>query len=202
MSIELLIAIIGLITAVVTLLATLEPFFSRLPLFIRRFFIRAKKSKEKVIPPKSKFETTWFVNVGEHKGHIRWEDCLKYGCIGAGGGARFARALRRLRVGDKIYAYISGSGYVGCGEVMREAVPIKDFTVGPNNTSILEANLVTTGLDNNRDNLELTEWVAGIKWLKTFERHQARSGIHVFRPTLCEIQQPKILDSLKKLFGV
>jgi hypothetical protein len=34
-----------------------------------------------------------------------------------------------LKAGDKIFAYMKGLGYVGYGEVMKEATPIGDFTV-------------------------------------------------------------------------
>jgi hypothetical protein len=110
----------------------------------------------------------WFVNVGEHRGHMRWEDCVRYGCISAGGGARYARAIQRLELGSTIYAYISRYGYVGCGEVVKKAVPIKEFTVMPENKPLLEMSLLTSGLDRNQNNEDNTTWVAGIKWLKTF----------------------------------
>ncbi|MFN2452926.1 MAG: hypothetical protein ABR577_01760 [Pyrinomonadaceae bacterium] len=53
----------------------------------------------------------WFVNVGEGLNR-NWDDDKEYGFIGAGGGKQFSGALNRLSVGNKIFAYMKGIGYV------------------------------------------------------------------------------------------
>lgn len=137
MSIELLIALTGLATAIIGLLAALTPYLGSLSTFvqgiIKRFFGSGNgpsksKSKPPVQLPQSQ---NWFVNVGEHRGHLYWEDCVRYGCISAGGGPDYAQALQRLKPGDTVYAYITGFGYVGGGKVLRAAVPIHKFTTEP-----------------------------------------------------------------------
>jgi len=49
----------------------------------------------------------WFVNVGEGI-HRNWDDNRQYGYIGAGHGTWYSRALKRLKAGDKIFAYMKG----------------------------------------------------------------------------------------------
>ena len=56
-----------------------------------------------------------------------WEDCKKYGFMRAGGNADYQGFVRSLKVGYKVFAYLSGHGYVGLAEVIAEAVPEKDF---------------------------------------------------------------------------
>lgn len=60
----------------------------------------------------------WFMYVGEDAGDGRsWEDCRRYGFLSAGGTEQYQQYARTLRVGDRVFAYLSGHGYVGVGEV-------------------------------------------------------------------------------------
>ncbi len=197
MSIELLVALIGLATAIVGLLAALTPYLGGLSTFVQKTIKRISSGGGDDPPPPQ----NWFVNVGEQKGHIRWEDCVRYGCISAGGGPRFARALRRLKPGDTVYAYITGSGYVGGGKVLREAVPIHKFTTEPHNTLLLKRDLATSKINNQPDNPDFTDWVARIEWFKTFDREQASKATEHYIATLNEIQNLSRLASLRKTFG-
>lgn len=142
----------------------------------------------------------WFINVGEHRGHLMWEDCVQYGCIGAGGGATYRDALQKLNPGDTVYAYITGEGYVGYGQVLEKAVPVKDFIVAK--TSLLKNELKTEGLERCKDNLELSEYVVRINWLKTYPRDRARwrSGLFVYSATLCRLTETKTLNFLSAEF--
>ena len=79
----------------------------------------------------------WFVNVGEGP-HRNWDDNQRYGYFGAGQGLKYAHALQRLNVGDKIFAYMKGNGYVGYGEVTKEAAMIKDFVVEAEGKPLLD----------------------------------------------------------------
>lgn len=144
----------------------------------------------------------WFVNVGEHRGHLKWEDCVRYGCISAGGGLRYAKALQKLRPGDTVYAYISGYGYVGGGKVSKAAVPIDRFTTEPHNTPLLKRDLVTREVNSQSNNLELTDWITGIEWFKTFEREQASKDTEHYRSTICRIRDFDTLASLYATFYV
>lgn len=146
----------------------------------------------------------WFINVGEKQGHLLWEDCVRYGCISAGGGRKYRKAIQKLEPGDIVYAYITGSGYVGYGRVVENAVSAKDFLV--ESLPLLEQRLVTIGFEENKDedNLDITDWIVRVEWLKAYKREQARffSGAFVHRGTLCKFNQEETLDFLHREFGM
>jgi len=144
----------------------------------------------------------WFANVGEGA-HRNWDDNRKYGFVSAGGGTQFARAIQRLRIGDKFFAYLSGVGYVGYGEVTQEAVMIRDFVVDGVGKKLLELPLKSPNAGVHPDNPDLCEWVVQVHWLKTFPREKARflRGVPVYRNVVCKLNNPKTVDFLKREFG-
>ena len=91
----------------------------------------------------------WFVNVGEGI-HRNWDDNRTYGYIGAGQGVKYSRPLKHLQVGDHVFAYMKGLGYVGYGEVTKEAVMIKDFIYVKSGKGVLELLLKETNHKENR----------------------------------------------------
>ena len=57
-----------------------------------------------------------------------WPDALKYGFLSAnlsGSG----KSIYNVQVGDTVFCYIAGSGFVGIGECTSTAVPMKNFKV-------------------------------------------------------------------------
>ncbi|MCI0477909.1 MAG: hypothetical protein L0Y55_16835, partial [Anaerolineales bacterium] len=145
----------------------------------------------------------WFINVGEGP-HRNWDDNVRYGFIGAGQGEKYSRALKRLRIGDKVFAYMKSLGYVGYGEVVREATMIKDFILEAEQKTLLEMPLRAPKANENSDNPELSEWVVGIKWIKTFSREEAKTfkGIFAKQHIACELRQPETIEFLEKEFSV
>jgi len=130
---------------------------------------RKEKKQQSEIKEKRAWAGYWFVNVGEGP-HRTWDDNRSFGFIGAGQGSRYSNALKRLKVGDKVYAYMRGLGYVGLGEVVNPATMIRDYTVEGSSTPLLEAGLKAQRPSENCDDEALSEWVVGIKWLKTVKR--------------------------------
>ncbi|MDF1615788.1 endonuclease NucS domain-containing protein [Desulfurivibrio dismutans] len=144
----------------------------------------------------------WFVNVGE--GPTRnWQDNVKFGYIGAGQGVRYSSALKRLSVGDKIYAYMKGIGYVGFGEVISPAVMVRDFIVEESGIPLLEAGLTAPEADANRDDEELAEWAVGIRWIKAFTKNEAKtfSGVFANQNVVCKLRNQQTLLFVKEAFG-
>jgi hypothetical protein len=147
----------------------------------------------------------WFVNVGEDfkDPHRSWEDCERYGFLSAGGGRKFSNQIRRLEVGDKVFAYLSRHGYVGFGEVTHEAVMARDFNV--NGRALLElSDIQQPGLKVQADNPELSDWVVGIQWAKTFPRDEAKKfqDIFVFPSVVCKLRDARTEDFLRREFAV
>jgi hypothetical protein len=87
-------------------------------------FIEEKSSKGKRVP----WTGYHFVNTGIKEGKPReWNLNMRFSYVSAGGGARWINAIRKLKAGDKIFAYIKGAGYVGYGVVEEEAVPVSEY---------------------------------------------------------------------------
>ena len=146
----------------------------------------------------------WFVNVGDGR-HRNWDDNVKYNYIGAGHGEYFSRQLLKLKARDKFFAYMKGRGYVGYGQVTREAVPIGQFIVDDLNIPLLDVNppLHAPNAGEDKDSPELREWCVGVKWLKHYPREQAKSfkGIFANQAVVCKLREPKTLEFLRAEFG-
>lgn len=142
----------------------------------------------------------WYVNAGED--HNRsWEDMRKYGFIGAGGGRYFSKRLDQLKVGDRVFAYQKKCGYIGYGQVIKEACVAKDFEV--DGVSLLSQPL-TANLGHDQDNPEYAEYVVGIKWKKTFPLSDGKAfqGAFANQNIVCKLRDPATVQFLKKVFGV
>jgi hypothetical protein len=144
----------------------------------------------------------WFVNVGDGM-HRTWEDNIRCGFVGAGQGKKYSSALLRLSVGDRIYAYMKGLGYVGYGEVTKPACMIRDFRIGEENIPLLSAGLIAPEAAANSDNEELSEWVVGIRWIKTFPRNAAKTfaGVFANQNVVCKLRHSETLKFLEREFG-
>lgn len=174
-----------------------------IPLPEAKDYIEKREIKQRVSSTRQpEWTGYWFVNVGEGL-HRTWFDNCKYGFIGAGQGKRYSSALKRLSVGDKVYAYMAGLGYVGFGEVTHKAVMIKDYVIPEIDKSLLEVKLKAECPSENSENEELSEWVVGIKWFKTVLREQAKtfSGIFANQNVVCKLRHEQTLRFIKKEFG-
>lgn len=146
----------------------------------------------------------YFVNVGDSENR-KWEDNRRYGFIGAGQGFRFSNPLQKLKLGDKIFAYLKGEGYVGYGEVTQTTVMIKDFIVPEANKPLLDMDdLKAPHPDANKDDPEMAEWVVGVNWLKTFPRGQAKTfrGVFANQNIVCKLRHPETIEFVKREFGI
>lgn len=145
----------------------------------------------------------WFVNVGE-SAHRNWDDNRKYDFIGAGQGEWFSSALERLAKGDEILTYMKGKGYVGYGVVTQEAVMIKDFLVEEEGKRLLDVDLEAPHADENSDDPELSEYVVGVDWIKTFPREEAKTfkGIFANPHITCKLRDQATVEFLEREFDI
>lgn len=173
-----------------------------IPLPEAKDYIERKEKKQRIGPQEHREWTGyWFVNVGE--GTTRnWRDNVKFGYIGAGQGVRYSSALKRLGVGDKIYAYMKGLGYVGFGEVISSAVMARDFTVVESGTPLLDVGLTATEAGANRDDEDLAEWAVGIRWIKTVPKSEAKtfSGAFANQNVVCKLRDQRTLQFVRGAF--
>lgn len=146
-----------------------------------------------------------FVNIGEprEEGGIGrdWDLCKQFGFISAGHGARYANSMKRIKPGTIIFAYTSGSGYVGIGTALEPAVPINQFLV--DGVSLQNRVLDNPGLFHHADDPEMCEWIVRVKWDKVLERDQAiyRTGLFVYVATSCRIKDPISVQHLRSAFN-
>lgn len=144
----------------------------------------------------------WFFNVGEGE-HRNWDDCRKYGFLAAGQGSKYSDPLKKLKLGDKVFAYMKSLGYVGYGEVCKDAVTVKDFSPD-GKASLLDLPLKQQGMKENSDDPTMSEWVVGVRWLKTFPREEARKfqGVFANQNIVCKLRDQRTLDFLEQEFAI
>ncbi|MBC1184444.1 PDDEXK family nuclease [Kluyvera sichuanensis] len=173
-----------------------------IPLPEAKDYIERKEVKQKAITTnQDEWTGSWFVNVGECE-YRNWDDNRQFGFIGAGQGKVYSSALNRLAVGDKIYAYMKGCGYVGFGEVTKPAVMIRDF-ITDLNEPLLSAGLKAERPNANSDNEEFSEWVVGVRWIKSLPREKAKtfSGVFANQNVVCKLRHEQTLKFVQAEFG-
>jgi Endonuclease NucS len=189
----------------------LAPFLDEDKLFIKpeiliplpeaRDYIERKEVKQRLnIVGQAEWKGLWFVNVGEGP-HRTWRDNVKFGHLSAGQGKIYSVALKRLSLGDKVYAYMAGRGYVGYGEVTSTAVPIRDFR---HNGELLPRELITPRAYENVENDELCEYLVGISWFKTFLGTEAKTfpGAFANPNVVCRLRHEPTVEFVEKEFGI
>jgi hypothetical protein len=162
-------------------------------------FIEEKSSKGKRAP----WTGFLFVNTGIKEGRTRdWNLNKKFSYVSAGGGPRWINAIRKLKPGDKIFAYIKGFGYVGYGIVEEEAVPVSEYE--------FEGKGIVDDLPDDHPwksqtpSLESGEWLSKIKWIKTFSKEQAKwlSNGFANQNAVCKLRDRRTFDFLVKEFDI
>jgi len=145
----------------------------------------------------------WFVNVGHGSGRD-WEDNRQYGYIGAGHGKWYSDRLKKLDVGDKIFAYQKGHGYVGFGEVTKKAVMVKDFIVDREGKPLIELPLKAPKATENLNDQAMAEWAVGVNWIKTFpmDEYKYFKGLFANQNIVCKLRDQKTVDFLIREFGI
>jgi hypothetical protein len=144
----------------------------------------------------------YYVNLGDGADRS-WEDNQEYGFICAGFDPKYSRQLSRLHVGDRVFAYLKGKGFVGYGVVLGNSVPAKDFTL-PSGQKLWEVPLHNEGVLHDLNDVERSEWIVPIEWLRTFSRDEAKTfpGIFTNENIACRLNDLATIEFLKREFGV
>jgi len=143
----------------------------------------------------------WFMNTGDGSNEGRsWEDCNKYGFMLAGGGKKWIDDAKKLKVGDKVFAYLSGHGYVGLGEVTAAAVPFKDFVPVGQAKPLPELPLTAKYQRERMNNPEYWDLCVAVKWVKAMHRDQGVLKSRARNGTLNRIRQADLVATLLKTF--
>lgn len=144
----------------------------------------------------------WFMNTGDGSNEGRsWEDCKKYGFMLAGGGDKWINDVRKLRVGDKVFAYLSRCGYVGVGEVVVEAVPFNDFKPVGESKKLKDLPLKAKVQTARMTDPDRADWCAAIRWIRALDRDDAVLKNRARRSTVERIKQPELVSELLEALG-
>ena len=140
------------------------------------------------------------MNVGEwDEGSRVWEDSRKFGFLSAGYGEKYTAFALRLKIGDKVFAYLDKHGYVGLGIVTAEGVPFKDFIPKGQTKCLFDLPMTAKPTRSRMKSPSTWDICVAIKWLRAVNREQ---GVKVSyqRGTVCKIRQPAVVASLLKHF--
>ena len=146
----------------------------------------------------------YYYNVGE--GPVRnWDDYVRYGFISAGQGLRWRDAILGFEKGDIIVAYLKRAGFVGIGQIIKKAEMIRNVSI--KGKRLLDFPLECKNMSSNQDSKEKSEYVALVKWIKTFPRNQAKwkskSDLYTTTHVRASLDgQPKTIAFIEKEFGV
>ncbi len=150
----------------------------------------------------------YLVNVGEGK-HRCWADCKNYGFLSAGQGKIWGDAMKTLRVGDVVVAYLkrkkNTGGYVGIGTVAESAVMAQDFKIDGKRLDQLD--LVQGGILENASDAEKAEHPVRVSWAVAVNAENGKwaSNKNFFTTRLAKASlqnQPDTIEFLKAEFGI
>ncbi len=144
-----------------------------------------------------------FVNTGiRDEGPRDWKLNIKYSYVSAGNSIRWINLIRKLKPGDKIFAYIKGKGYVGYGTVEEEAVPVNKYET--NGMKLINELPEGHAWKNQVPTQKTGEWLTKVKWIKTFPKDQAKKLKHGFanQNVVCKLRDKRTFDFLVGEFGV
>ncbi|MFC0244220.1 endonuclease NucS [Falsochrobactrum ovis] len=157
-----------------------------------------ERSERKVRAPWSGY---YFVNAGLGQDRS-WLDMKKYGFVAAGGGEFYSKRLYQLSLGDEIFAYDKGNGYIGYGIVTTEAMLAADFQTkdGP----LFDQPLAEPRLKRIGQSVEYAEHVVGVDWRMTVEPNQAKrfKGAFANQNIVCKLRDEATIEFLIREFNV
>ena len=146
----------------------------------------------------------YYYNVGECE-YRCWNDYRNYGFISAGHSPHFRDEIVRFEEGDIIAAYLRGNGYVGIGQIIDRARPVRDVIL--NNQPLSDCNLEQPNLilDSNDDNQ--SEYVALVEWFVSVGAADAkwvsRSGLFSSQSCRASLDnQPITVSFLEESFNI
>jgi len=144
---------------------------------------------------------SWFFNIGEiGPDSYSWNDSQQYSFICAGGGKRYRQIMQNFKLGDIIYAYVSGSGYVGVGTVTKTAVLFRETTLGDGNTKLIDLRREgrLTGKYNESEDIDQADWIVLVKWTADVNKEKAARLNPIVPSTASRIYEHR-KDFIKKV---
>lgn len=146
----------------------------------------------------------YYYNVGEGV-HRNWDDYIAHGFISAGQAPRFRDAMLGLQVGDFVAAYLKGHGFVGVGQITKTARPVREVLIG--GIPLMQKELVCPNIAENSNDLDKSEYVALVDWVRAFPRSEAKwkskSGLFTSQLIRASLDgQPETVRFLEQHFSI
>ncbi|MDZ8257572.1 phospholipase D-like domain-containing protein [Nostoc sp. ChiQUE01b] len=184
------------------------------PIIRSKMITQPKKSEKKASKSNAKTDNEpwngcdFYVSIGEGK-HRNWEDCRKYGFISSGSEKKFNKGIIKLLPGSRVFVHIPKTGYVGVGLVKDSAVPLKDFKLLFNGQQvpILDVQLFAPEMDEYVDDLDKSEYLVRVEWIKAVPRSQAywEKGFFSYKNIKCKMESQKArltIERVSQHFGL
>jgi hypothetical protein len=144
----------------------------------------------------------FYVSFGDPNSR-NWEEARRYGFISAGGGSWYSQTLKQLQPGDRIWAKIPATGYVGVGIVQSAVEPAGSFTLNTEDGEKLAMDVLKHGelYRQNADDPDKSEYFVPVKWLETRSEQEAVNEVGFFgnQNTVCKPTTPKWRHTVEKL---
>ena len=148
----------------------------------------------------------WYVAFGEDSANRSWDDARRYGFLSAGGGPTWSRPLRSLPLGDRVFAYVPGRGYVGVGEVLGEARPFREavLDVDGERRRVAELEVHARYDHSDAEGDDTDEYVLPVRWLVTVPREEAvwERGMFANPNIVCKLRNAYTLEVLAQAFDL
>ena len=149
--------------------------------------------------------SVWHLNTGGRS----WKDQMTFHYWIAGGGKKWSDIIRKLKIGDEVFAYLSGKGYVGHGFVKGEPIILNDYVVMHGefkNQKLSNLSIESSTLNALNENRQITnvddyEYVISVEWVAALDANDAKSekGLHISPLTGCKMNN-KTLEFLRAVF--
>ncbi|PYD88296.1 nuclease [Pseudomonas syringae pv. pisi] len=137
-----------------------------------------------------------------HGAERSWEEAVQYGFICAGGGRWYSNTLQLLSPGDRVWAKVPGSGFVGVGRVTGAVQPARDFLV-PTATGDKPFLALANARYHRQfvDDPDRCEYFVPVQWLGTVPVAQAIQEVGMFgnQNSVCKPTTPKWRTTVERL---
>lgn len=131
-----------------------------------------------------------------------WEEAVQYGFICAGGGRWYSNTLQLLALGDRVWAKVPGSGFVGVGRVVGAVQSVREFVVptGSDEKPFLDVAKARYHREF-LDDPDRCEYFVPVQWLKTVPVTQAIQEVGMFgnQNSVCKPTTPKWRTTVERL---
>ncbi|MBE8989015.1 phospholipase D-like domain-containing protein [Nostoc sp. LEGE 12450] len=181
------------------------------PIIKSKIITPPKKSEKKASKSNPKKDNEpwngrdFYVSIGEGK-HRNWHDCRKYSFVSGGSKKWCSQTLNHLSPGSRVFVYIPEKGYVGAGIVTDPTIRVKDFTVLVNGQQvpILGEQLVAPQMDEYVNDLDKSEYLVRVEWIKTVPKSQAywEKDLFTNQNTACKMRCSFTIERLSQHFGL